>query len=939
MEDLGIILITGGDVPSTLTYGAYKLTDEMEVVKWDNRGIVLELKHYRYGNKVFKAIKNADSQEFVGYADYNVYLASRRNKVSTPSTALLPLSDTSIFIPALAGTDRILGTYKRISEDKICKRKITWPYQGATTPPFSVPLIADDQGNINLPPEAEEIVEADDCELFSATGTNFYQTYSEVVGIDEVVLSDISNLITQLDDEESDIKQAMIGLGSFPSLVYPQQQSTWSSETGPYDNWGNADFIKYRDFLKAYIENFKDNRAKIMAGATAEKMCQVARALDSEALKVLTVEEKLQMLEPLALQPIEEFWFGKTGFNEEFLVLKIVNAFDVTDTSPTNVDAITQFLDGLKKKFPTGQSPSDVTNLITSVRWQKSLFEMLYDRVGDSFFGVIGSNNREKLVFTLYALWLNSNYNPYRTGTYDENVILKWNLDIASGGFDRPYTRTERPALLNYQSTKSGGIYKDSFVFSFGPDGDGIYWVEEGDIAAGYDFTASAIYDFYQPISLVSTKQDTFYKLPEDNNFIPPFFLKYIDDKGDENDFNTKIGYVLDVVSVASGIGAIVGLRHLRTLSQLGQLALGILELSSGAISFYLTYTDNNCSGNTAFCDKLKKVLFWVEVASLSGDFLATQMARRSARDIVSQPSGKPADFDDDPWDELVNLADLDSDLADFLNDILQSHPNVHSKVNAFANQEDKFAFYFGAQRIDGQKRIDFLDRLDSNPDLIDEWENIQYLKSARNNIDFLESYRLINNNNDLLKHVHDGDTKLITRTDQSGAFVGNTGADVTGYHNPNKLVDPPPNVGQISWKNPPPKNSNPNSPDDGYTMGKIERNMFDFIDPKTNKEWVNGNVAYPDPPDAFDVVHRKTKKQKNVFWPKNYDTQRINEEMAYVYSQIDSNVFEITDPDKFGKVSFIYQAKATDGKTIEVMFYDGNLDSGTLVSIYPTYF
>jgi len=841
MEDLGIILITGGDVPSTLTYGAYKLTDDMEVVKWDNRGIVLELKHYRYGNKVFKAIKNADSQEFVGYADYNVYLASRRNKVSTPSTALLPLSDTSIFIPALAGTDRILGTYKRISEDKICKRKITWPYQGDTIPPFSVPLIADDQGNINLPPAAEEIVEADDCELFSATGTNFYQTYNEVVGIDKVVLSDISNLITLLDDEESDIKQAMIGLGSFPTLAYPQQQSTWSSETGPYDNWGNADFIKYRDFLKAYIESFKDNRAKIMTGATAEKMCQVARALDSEALKVLTVEEKLQMLEPLALQPIEEFWFGKTGFNEEFLVLKIINAFDVTDTSPTNVDAITQFLDGLKKKFPTGQSPSDVTNLITSVRWQKSLFEMLYDRVGDSFFGVIGSNNREKLVFTLYALWLNSNYNPYRTGTYDENVILKWGMDIASGGFNRPYTFDSRPALLNYQSTKSGGIYKDSFVFSFGPDGDGIYWVEEGDIAAGYDFTASAIYDFYQPISLVSTKQDTFYQLPEDNNFIPPFFLKYIDDKGDESDFNTKIGYVLDVVSVASGIGAIVGLRHLRTLSQLGQLALGILELSSGAISFYLTYTDNNCSGNTAFCDKLKKVLFWIEVVSLSGDFLATQMARRSAREII--PDGKPADFDSDPWDELVNLADLDSDLADFLNDILQSHPNVHSKVNAFVNQEDKFAFYFNAKLPNGQLRTTLLDDLDSNPDLIDDWLEIETLLAYRRNTSFLKVHRYLKENTYLLEHLFEGHLRISSNK----IFVGGIHSKVA-VDNGNAIID-------------------------------------SITDPPDLQGFYRANVSIQVGPQNYPKLDYRNRPIKNDMFPDAWNEQRIIEEISLAFT------------------------------------------------------
>ncbi len=894
MEDIGIILINGGTVPGSLSYQAFKLTDEMEVVKWDNRGIVLELKHSKYGDTIFKAIKNVETQEFVGYADSTVHLASRRNKVATPSSALLPLSDNGIFIPATSGTDKILGTYKRISATQICKRKVTWPYTGSTIPPFSVPLIEDDQGNINLPPEAEEIVEASDCEAFSTTGTNFYNAYKEG-GIDQVVLSEISDLITQLDDDDSDIKQAMIGLGSFPSVAYPQQQTTWSSETEPYNDWGNAQFKAYRDYIKAYIRNFKENKEKIQSGGTAEKMCQVARALDIEALKVLTTEEKLRMLEPLALQPIEQFWFGKEGFNEEFLVLKIVSAFDLNNPSPANTDEITKFLDGLKKRFQNGESNKNYV----------SLFELLYNRVDDAILLIGGEDNRKKLVFALYALWVNSNYNPYRNGAYDENVITKWGTDVASGGFGRPYSITDRPALLNYQSVKSGGIFYENFSFLFSDGGDGIYWVEDltaiGDFGPVYADRKSTTYDFFQPISLLSTQQDTAVQLPPDNNYIPPFFLKYVDDKGDDEDFHTQIGFMLDVASIISGIGAIAGLRHLRTLSQLGQLALGILELSSGSISFYLNYTDNNCDGDADFCDKLKRVLFWVEVASLSGDFLATQMARRSASDIV--PGGKPTNFDDDPWNELVNLADINKLYDDFIIDLNNRNlTDVVNKLNGFTEAK-KHDFYFDFK--DASDEI--FQELIGPPDLIDEWEEISELIEVRQSVDFLSQYRRIRISQPFQDHLYKGDlnpnlTVDVSSLSPSKTFVANGFPNIkkhraTGLHSLHPPI--PSDIELVSILEGP--NAN------GYYLAKYRKKPGNgWQNPINNSEYTNPKVS--------------------TFFPDTWSQQKINEEVALALSKSDGG------GQLLNSGSIRLELELTDGTNLIVL----TKSNGDLITAYP---
>jgi hypothetical protein len=203
-----------------------------------------------------------------------------------------------------------------------------------------------------------------------------------------------------------------------------------------------------------------------------------------------------------------------------------------------------------------------------------------------------------------------------------------------------------------------------------------------------------------------------------------------------------------------------------------------------------------------------------------------------------------------------------------------------------------------------------------NNASLTKTWDEIVHLKDIRKNPDFLAAFRLIKDDVNLQNHVHLGEVTLVETS-------GYTSARVSGYHNPDKLVPSPPGAGQISWKSSF-RNSNPNDPTKGYTMGKIERNMNE-IDPATGLPWQSSTGS-----------SIKVKKRKNAFWPESYNTQRINEEMAHARSNMDIDNPKIPRNDP---TTTIYQGTATDGHIINILYNDGNYLNGTLRTIYPNYF
>ena len=424
---------------------------------------------------------------------------------------------------------------------------------------------------------------------------------------------------------------------------------------------------------------------------------------------------------------------------------------------------------------------------------------------------------------------------------------------------------------------------------------------------------------------------------------------------GDYADMKTSLGSALDIALSFLGVGEYKSISYLTKASEFRKYLAGGMEAAEevafiakvakgfaaaqavlGAAHFIFNFATNNCEifkvknaaepteGDPKYpahnlCKKIDHWLFVVEMLTFSADFLAQRALKKATRELrAAIPDG--AEYDN-VRNAINNVDDLIKNLDSFILVIKQSHPNVYNKVILMTEvQKIDFMFDFSGNKV-------ALDYLENNTKLIDNcWVKVEDdLRYLRKDIKFLTDYDKILSEHDLLKHVHEGDSILEVNIN------GPTKAQITGYHNANKLKDSP-NSGEIGWKNPPPNYSNPNDIGNSYMRGKIKRNMNE-IDPKTGQRW---KIANSNPPNHF-----KTKRADNVFWPSNYSTDRINQEMAYVLGQLENSTIlsKVMGINKKGKITIVYECKATDGHTIEIMFYGGTKDTGKLVSIYPQYF
>lgn len=179
----------------------------------------------------------------------------------------------------------------------------------------------------------------------------------------------------------------------------------------------------------------------------------------------------------------------------------------------------------------------------------------------------------------------------------------------------------------------------------------------------------------YQPVTLIHypSENDTAIQLPykdgEFNGLVPLFFLKYVDDYGDDQDLFTKIGYFLDIVTIPTGIGNLAKLRHLRHLSRLGQLLLIIetINLSKDIIQFLMNFV---CDDTNEFCRKVRTILTFLEIFSLleDPDPIIVAKIKKTAILIIEQAlnDGWPSEFSvpingETPKQKIEELAEINN--------------------------------------------------------------------------------------------------------------------------------------------------------------------------------------------------------------------------------------------------------------------------------------
>lgn len=341
----------------------------------------------------------------------------------------------------------------------------------------------------------------------------------------------------------------------------------------------------------------------------------------------------------------------------------------------SNQNEVNDFLEFLiAEKITTGNSLPPYKETIYSLLYRKidnysDAIKMIPELFGDK---ALSKDNKTRFVNAILGLWTESKYNPYKNqvnGQPDFSLI-----DNSTYTYDNTYKHS---VIIDYKSNKKFGIYNDDFTFVFDAWGRGIQTLTDK------NYQISTLVEFnhlYQPVTLVQypSETDTAIQLPykdgEFNGAIPLFYLKYVDDFGDEKDLNTKIGYFIDVVTTVSGFGNLAKLRHLRHLSRLGQVFVIIetVQISAGIINFILTFVDA-CNDST-FCKKLKTVLTFIEITSLVTDPIAVAKTKKAAQAVVEEgiqngwPSGMLDNVDGTtPKQKIQELADID--IADYIND------------------------------------------------------------------------------------------------------------------------------------------------------------------------------------------------------------------------------------------------------------------------------
>jgi len=289
------------------------------------------------------------------------------------------------------------------------------------------------------------------------------------------------------------------------------------------------------------------------------------------------------------------------------------------------------------------------------------------------------------------------------------------------------------PVSLNYNSEKGLGIFWDNYQFEF--DRSFIIAKEElpyevdqiGPIFDTYytQFVQRGRYSLLQPVTLIDTSIDTKVPLPTTNgepaspdgsninSVIPIFFLKYIDDAGERSDVQNTIWLIIDIFLTFSGIGAVQKLAHLRHLSKFNQIRVIIesVEFSSGVLSFLANFADN-C--NSDFCKNIKAFLFWLELASLSGDGIFAVIARRRAK-IATQNVG-------------VLNTDTTEEAAQKIKEALgntSEAEEVAFKILEFAADGGELL-----QRLARNVKRRYVERIDSNPRNIEKFDKDNFSDS-----------------------------------------------------------------------------------------------------------------------------------------------------------------------------------------------------------------
>lgn len=276
----------------------------------------------------------------------------------------------------------------------------------------------------------------------------------------------------------------------------------------------------------------------------------------------------------------------------------------------------------------------------------------------------------------------------------------------------------ESPVLLDYRSDKSLGFHTDNATIEWEGKTNsvtvaltlktGIYQTYQVKTADGFEtrtkeLTQKLNYN-YHPFSLIvilnSANPSFLFKDDEqkDNRFtkLPAFVLYAREVKAFSDNFITAAEYTVDIVTTFTGVGNLLkvgrlakifnsGLTFIAKAKKVGQVAVGVIEVSSGVGNTLVKLTNN---AESPLGRAITKYLFYLEMLSLGGELTVAlrKSLRKSADDILVNHA-----------DELENLktnaknADEVKEIDDLV-EHLDEVAEIKKQKNANGGKSPKFS-------------------------------------------------------------------------------------------------------------------------------------------------------------------------------------------------------------------------------------------------------
>ncbi|GIM52117.1 hypothetical protein CAPN004_11470 [Capnocytophaga cynodegmi] len=347
-----------------------------------------------------------------------------------------------------------------------------------------------------------------------------------------------------------------------------------------------------------------DYKINISDGINSKEFSQL-KEMASCTSKFLSVEERFSIIKKLSEDSITEV--------KENLILDLLTTCPEQDKEA--------FLEKLSNNF--------------------SVFVNLYHKMDNKTLLYGNENNKTRFIETLYTFWKGSKYENPKSFTYTaQNPI---NIDyIDKSKFVRGFTIPEFSFEIDSKSKKIR-IMKNAY------DMDNVFRSPE------YTYT----YDFLQPITLLNIKDNNqAYILKEP---VPAFYLMGYDQIKESDGQLKALNLIVDVGLLATGTGEVAMLKNLRGGYKIVKgIVLGV-ELSSSSLDILLNYS-NICTEG-AFCEKLRKYNFWVQMTSLSGSIAIQKMADKSAQELAESYARNSPNLPKDISEEIAKISGKNVDI------------------------------------------------------------------------------------------------------------------------------------------------------------------------------------------------------------------------------------------------------------------------------------